>query len=319
MSKASKIAVVVPCYKVKAHIKAVIDTMPDLVWRIYCVDDACPEKSGAFIKKSSTDKRVRVITHDVNQGVGGAVVSGYRAALDDGAEIIVKVDGDGQMDPALIAGFVQPILDGDADYTKGNRFFNVEDVKSMPALRLFGNAVLSFMTKLSSGYWTVFDPTNGFTAVRASALGEVPLDKLSQRYFFESDMLFRLNILRAVVQDIPMRAVYNDEESSLKIGSILLPFLGGHLKNFCKRVFYSYFLRDFNVASIELVLGIVLLLFGTLFGLEQWGQSVASGVAASAGTVMLSALPIIIGVQFLLSFLHYDVQAAPRSKRSAWR
>lgn len=311
-----KIAVVVPCYRVKARVENVLSAMPEDVWRIYCIDDACPEKSGDFIKETVKDKRVKVLTHDENQGVGGAVITGYRQALKDGADIVVKIDGDGQMDPALIPSFTAPIIKGSCDYTKGNRFHKIEDVQKMPAIRLFGNAILSFMTKLSSGYWNLFDPTNGYTAIRVSVLKDLPLKKLDKRYFFESDILFRLNVVRAVVEDVPMRAVYEDEESNLKISAILLPFLAGHMRNFGKRVFYNYFLRDFSVASIELVLGLLLLPFGLIFGSYKWAQAAELGVANSAGTVMLSALPVILGVQFILSFLHFDIQSVPRAARS---
>jgi len=310
---ALKLAVVIPCYKVKAHIAGVINSIPELVTTIYAVDDACPEGSGAFIRETITDHRVKLLTHGANQGVGGAVITGYRQALLDGADIVVKIDGDGQMDAGLIPLFIKPILEGRCDYTKGNRFYSVDDVRSMPTLRLLGNAGLSFLTKLSGGYWHLFDPTNGYTAIHTTALKRLALDKIAKRYFFESDMLFRLNIIRAVVEDVPMTAVYNDEESNLKIGKIVLPFLGGHLKNFCKRVFYNYFLRDFSIASIELLFGAPMLVFGLIFGVTAWSASAASGVPASAGTVMLSALPTILGVQLLLSFLHYDIQAVPKT------
>ena len=308
-----KTAVVIPCYKVKDHIANVISGIPEHIEKIYCIDDACPENSGQFITDNLKDKRVHVITHDVNQGVGGAVVSGYRQAIADGYDIAVKVDGDGQMDPALIPVFVKPLEEGACDYAKGNRFFYIEDVRAMPFIRLFGNAGLSFLTKLSSGYWHVFDPTNGYTAVNLNVLKQIPLDKIAKRYFFESDMLFRLNLMQAVVQDIPMKAVYQGETSNLAISKIFLPFLWGHFRNFCKRVFYNYFLRDFSVASIELLLSIPLLLFGIIFGASQWRISIEAGVEASAGTVMLSALPIIIGTQFLLSFLNHDISTVPRT------
>lgn len=307
-----KIAVVVPCYRVKDHIEGVMAAMPDFIWRIYCVDDACPEESGKFIRENIKDERVIVLKHETNQGVGGAVITGYRQALEDGADIAVKVDGDGQMDPALIGSFISPIIAGACDYTKGNRFYRIEDVRAMPPARLFGNAVLSFMTKLSSGYWNLFDPTNGYTAIHANVLKELPLEKIDRRYFFESDMLFRLNTLRAAVQDIPMRAVYDEEESNLRIGKILFPFLAGHGRNFLKRIFYNYILRDFNIASIELILGIPLFLFGAIFGASRWSLSAETGIQASAGTVMLSALPVLLGVQLLLSFLQYDIQSTPR-------
>lgn len=313
MTDTVKIGVVIPCYRVTQHIDAVISNIPEIVDKIYVIDDACPQNTGDTVRQNIDDHRITILSHEENQGVGGAVMTGYEQALKDDMDIVVKIDGDGQMNPALISLFIRPIIEGRADYTKGNRFYFIDDVRSMPGLRIFGNAVLSFMTKLSSGYWHLFDPTNGFTAIHKTALSQMPLDKIAKRYFFESDILFRLNIARAVIEDIPMRAVYNDEESGLKIGKIVFPFLKGHIRNFFKRVFYNYYLRDFSLASIQLALGIPILLFGLSFGVWQWMHSAATGEISSAGTVMLSALPIIIGFQMLLSFLQHDIQAGPRN------
>ncbi len=304
----NSVAVVIPCYKVKNKILSVIDRIPDLVERIYCIDDACPEKSGALITDNCKDPRIEVIYHEKNQGVGAATKSGYFAAIKDNMDIVVKIDGDGQMAPELISRFIQPILLGHADYTKGNRFFNLEDLSAMPRMRLLGNAGLSFLTKLSSGYWHSFDPTNGYTAIHIHTLREVPLRKISDRFFFESDMLFRLNTVGAIVQDIPMKAIYEDEVSNLKVGSSFFHFLGRNIKNFTKRVFYNYFLRDFNLASLQLLAGLLLMIFGTIFGVNQWMTSIQTGVTVSSGTVMLSALPIIIGSQFIIAFLSYDTR-----------
>jgi glycosyltransferase involved in cell wall biosynthesis len=253
-----------------------------------------------------------VLFHDVNQGVGGAVITGYRKALVDGADIVVKLDGDGQMDPALIGKIIAPIADGSADYVKGNRFFDLESLSEMPAIRLFGNAVLSFFSKLSSGYWQIFDPTNGFTAIHANVLRKLPLNKLEKRYFFESDMLFRLSTLRAVVFDVPMEARYGEETSSLRVARVIPEFLSKHLKNGLKRLFYNYFLRDFSIASVDLVFGLLLFLGGVFFGSVKWYLSLKTGVAVTSGTVMLAALPTLIGVQLILAFLSFDVSNVPR-------
>ncbi|MDE2198950.1 MAG: glycosyltransferase family 2 protein [Rhodospirillales bacterium] len=306
-----RIAVVIPCYRVRAQVLGVLAGIGAEVGLIVVVDDACPEQSGQLVRERCADPRVRVITHARNQGVGGAVLTGYAHAAREGAEVIVKLDGDGQMDPSLIPRFVRPILEGKADYTKGNRFYNIDDVRAMPPMRLFGNAVLSFLTKLSSGYWSIFDPTNGFTAISAAVYEYLPLAKISRRYFFESDMLFRLGTMRASVLDIPMVAVYGDETSNLRIGRVMTQFLAGNLRNTFKRVVYSYFLRDFSVASLQLVAGILLLAFGVAFGVRGWMLSDVTGVTASTGTVMLAALPVILGVQLLLSFLGYDISATP--------
>jgi len=215
------------------------------------------------------------------------------------------------MDPALIKDFVAPISNGEADYTKGNRFYNLDKIGEMPKLRLFGNAILSLMCKLSSGYWNLFDPTNGYTAIHADVARKLPFHKISQRYFFETDVLFRLNTLRAVVVDVPMDAKYGNEISNLKISKITGEFFVKHIRNFLKRIFYNYYLRDMSLASIELPVGLVLLGFGCVHGGYHWMYSALSGISTSAGTVMLSALPVLTGIQFLLGFVGNDVASVP--------
>ncbi|OJX31739.1 MAG: glycosyl transferase family 2 [Burkholderiales bacterium 68-12] len=306
------VAVVIPCYRVREQVLGVIARIGPEVSRIYVVDDACPDGSGALVQAQCHDPRVTVLRHAVNRGVGGAVMTGYRAAIGDGACIIVKVDGDGQMDPALIPHFVTPIARGQADYAKGNRFYNLTHIRQMPAARLFGNAVLSFMAKLTTGYWSLFDPTNGYTAIHAKAARCLDFSQISERYFFETDMLFRLNTVRAVVVDIPMDAHYGDEKSNLRIRKILGEFLFKHGKNLCKRIFYNYFLRDMTVASLELVFGVLLLAFGLAFGSYHWWTGLTHETATPPGTVMLAALPTLAGLQLLLAFVGYDVANQPR-------
>lgn len=309
------IAVVIPSYKVKAHILDVLAEIGSEVSNIYVVDDACPDNSGDFVESNSKDQRIKVLRHKANQGVGGAVITGYRAALAEGADIVVKVDGDGQMDPKLIPRLISPILEGEADYAKGNRFDSLEDLYEMPRVRIFGNAVLSLWSKLSTGYWRVTDPTNGFTAIHRRALENIHLDKLRKTYFFESDILFRLSIINAVVADVPMKAVYGDEKSHLKIRKVLVEFPFRHTVNLLKRIFYRYYLREWSIASIELPVGLGLLVFGVWFGLASFFEANAGGRAATAGQVTLSAIGIILGVQLLLSFLAYDVSSEPKTPR----
>lgn len=313
----SRIAVVIPSYRVSRHILEVIASIGSMVDQIIVVDDACPDGSGALVKSQCKDERVIVLTHEVNQGVGGAVLTGYRHAIDSGADIIVKVDGDGQMDLGLLPRFVRPIADGLADYTKGNRFYDLSQIGRMPLVRLVGNAVLSFMAKFSSGYWDVFDPTNGYTAISARVARLLPMDKISKRYFFETDMLFRLGTFRAVILDVPMDARYGDEVSNLRISRILSEFLSKHARNFCKRIFYNYFLRDLSIASLELIAGLILLSFGVGFGAMEWWKSIANGVPTTAGTVMLAAMPVLVGLQLLLAFFSYDIAAVPRQPLSS--
>lgn len=306
-----RIAVAIPCYKVTQHVLGVIAAIGPEVETIYAVDDACPDGSGRFIEGNNSDPRVRVLYNPENQGVGGAVVTAYKAAIDDGMDIVVKVDGDGQMNPALIPHFVRAIQRGQADYTKGNRFYRPESLRRMPRVRLVGNAALSFITKLSTGYWPIMDPTNGYTAIHTAVLRELPLDKLERRYFFESDMLYHLSIIRAVVHDVPMDAVYADEESNLKVSRVLPEFMLKHVQRFFKRYVYVYLVRDFNLGSLYSLFGALLSAAGLVFGAVQWAHSAATGQPASSGTVMLAALPLLIGIQCLIAFLHHDVSSVP--------
>ncbi|MDO5101984.1 MAG: glycosyltransferase family 2 protein [Lautropia sp.] len=312
MTSTDPIAVIIPSYKVSAHILGVLSRIGPEVSRIYVVDDCCPEQTGNLVAAQCTDPRVRVIKHEQNGGVGAAVMTGYRAALDEGMAVMVKIDGDSQMDPALVPDFVAPILAGEADYTKGNRFFDLEQIQQMPTIRLVGNAVLSFFNKISSGYWNLFDPTNGYTAIHRDVAAKLPFGRISERYFFESDMLFRLNTLRAVVVDVPMDANYGDEVSNLKISKVVGEFFFKHLRNTAKRIFYNYYLRDLSLASFQLPMGILLLLFGLCFGLYKWSMATAAGVPSSAGTVMLSALPVLVGIELILAFVGQDIQSVPQ-------
>lgn len=307
-----RVAVVIPCFRVKEHILEVLSAIPDIVSKIYVVDDACPEKSGDFVRERCHDSRVEVLYNPENRGVGGAVITGYHRAIEEQFDIVVKIDGDGQMDPSLVRNFAEPILRGAADYTKGNRFYNPYFLRRMPRTRLIGNAILSLVTKISSGYWDIFDPTNGYTAISVLVLKRLPIDKISRRYFFESDMLFRLNIIRAVVLDIPTDAKYENEQSGLVISENIMPFLNGNIRNFIKRIGYNYYLRNFSLASLQLVFGMILTIFGALYGLINWQASIQTNQPATAGTVMVAALPVIVGFQLLMSFINYDINTVPK-------
>lgn len=307
-----RIAVVIPCYRVKRHIVTLLQSIGPEVHQIYLVDDACPEQSGHYALHHVNDPRLKVLKNTQNLGVGGAVMRGYEQALLEQATVIVKLDGDGQMNPAYIPQLIRPILDGHADYTKGNRFFDLEGLHRMPKVRLLGNAMLSFFSKLSSGYWDIFDPTNGFTAIHAAVARFLPFHKISRRYFFESDMLFRLNTLRAVVLDVPMKAYYADEQSYLKISHILGEFFFKHLRNLVKRIFYNYYLRNMSIASLELPFGLGLSLFGLCFGFSNWITHTQTHTATPTGTIMITMLSMLMGLQLLLAFLSYDMQVDHR-------
>jgi dolichol-phosphate mannosyltransferase len=301
---------VIPCYKVRRLILRVIEKTPPWIEGIVCVDDACPEGSADLIEAEAVDPRVVVVRLKQNQGVGGATMAGYAEAARRGGRILVKVDGDDQMDLSCIPQLVAPILLGEADYAKGNRFTSISHLRNMPRVRIFGNAALSFAAKVSTGYWNIFDPTNGFTAIEAAVAKLVMQKRVSRRFFFETDLLYHLGTLRAVVRDVPLPARYGEEVSNLRISAIVGPFALKHGRNFLQRMLGQYFVRDFNVATIELIFGTLFLLGGAGYGLN-WLIHRASGTPASPGVVMAAALPVIVGVQMLLQAINFDVLNAP--------
>lgn len=310
-----RVAVIIPCYRAARHIGAVLDSLPDDLDHILVVDDACPDGSGQVARdRAGLDPRIEVLTHTVNGGVGAAMVTGFRRALALGADIVVKMDGDGQMDPTFLPALLEPLRTGRADMAKGNRFRDFRALRAMPPLRLLGNSALSFLVKAASGQWGVMDPTNGFLALSRRALDNIELERLSPRYFFECDLMIRLGTARLAVEDVAMPARYGDEDSSLRISRVLLTFPPLLVRGFLRRLLLSYFIHDFNIASLYLLTGLPLALFGLVMGLGEWAMSMESGVPRTAGTVMLAGLPLILGFQLLLQAIAFDVANAPRPK-----
>jgi dolichol-phosphate mannosyltransferase len=307
-----KVCVVIPMYRVEAYIQAVIAAIPQWVWRIVLVDDASPDGSAAAACALG-DPRVVLLRHEHNQGVGGAVMTGFKAAQEMGARVAVKMDGDGQMLPDYLWDLAEPILAGRADYVKGNRFFHVKEVAQMPFVRRVGNLGLSFLTKIASGYWNVFDPTNGYVAINLQAFNSLDLSRVHKRYFFETSLLMALNLARAVVLEVPMPARYSGEISSLSTRRALLEFPYYLLRGLVYRIWLQYFVLDFSVGSLFLTIGVLLGLFGTAWGAHHWLESVRSGIPASTGTVMIAVLPVILGFQLLLQCLTYDIQNVPKT------
>ncbi|MBC8468067.1 MAG: glycosyltransferase family 2 protein [Planctomycetes bacterium] len=306
-----KIAVIVPCYRVSGTIEEVISILPNMIDHIIVIDDACPDNSGRFVEGLGYDK-VDVIYHKRNQGVGGAVMTGYLKAMELGCDIVVKMDGDGQMDPAYLCDLIEPLKKNEADYTKGNRFVDFKMLRTMPKVRLLGNNILSFFEKVFSGYWHIMDPTNGYTAIHRNILEKLDLSKIARGYFFESHMLLHLNLINAVVKDVPIPARYGTENSSLNICKTLISFPPRLILGLFKRIFLKYFIYDFNMASVYLVLGIPLFLWGIGFGLYHWLDSAFSGNPKTAGTIMVAALPLILSVEMLLQAVNIDIQNTPR-------
>lgn len=306
------IAVVVPAYRAERHIENVLRGIPSFVTWVIVIDDASPDQTSNIVcHLASDDPRIHLIKHSSNQGVGGAVLTGYRRACELGAKVIVKVDSDGQMDPAYIPALVSPIIAGLADYTKGNRFLHSQQLRAMPLRRRIGNLGLSFLTKLASGYWNIFDPTNGYTAIHTSIVPLLDQETIDRRYFFESSMFLELSLLRAVIQDVYIPAHYGDENSSLSEFRALFEFPPRLFSGFIRRVSVQYFLQDFSILSLFLIAGSILFLFGLLFGSYHWIRSGQMNIATPTGTIMLSVLALILGVQFLLQAIVLDIQNVP--------
>lgn len=307
------VAAVVPAYNVGGVIAAVLRQIPPLVRTIVVVDDASADDTGVVVDRfAEVDHRVIVVHHETNRGVGGAMVTGFRTAIDAGADIVVKIDGDGQMPLWFVPQLITPLIAGEADYTKGNRFRDFNAVRRMPLVRRIGNVLLSFLAKSATGYWHCFDPTNGFVAIRADVLSQLPLAKVDPTYFFETSMLANLYLLGAVVKEVPMPAQYAGEPSSLRIGRVLWQFPGKLLGAFARRIALKNFVYDFNLESLHIAAGVPLLLGGVSYGAYNWLWYVRHQLSAPTGTVVLPALAIMLGVQLLITAASYDLQSVPR-------
>lgn len=307
------IAAVIPAFNVGRGIEGVLREMPAMVDTVIVVDDGSADDTAATVERlAKLDPRIVLIRHERNFGVGAAMVTGFRKALELEAVVVVKIDGDGQMPLALLPNLIEPLLRGEADYVKGNRFRDFQAIRKMPPLRRFGNVVLSFLAKAATGYWSSFDPTNGFVAIRADVLSQLPLHRIDPTYFFEMSMLSHLYLIGAVVKEEPMAARYEGEPSSLSIPRVLVGFPGRLLASALRRIFLKNFVYDFSLASLQLASGLPLLLAGLIYGGYHWLWYATHHIAAPTGTVVLAALMIILGFQLLLSAITLDLQSVPR-------
>ena len=309
------IAVVIPCFNVGAHIAAVIRALPPEIAWIIAVDD-CSSDDTANILRNLQQENAKIVylRHERNQGVGGAMLSGFMKSLELNAAVTIKIDGDNQMDSAYIPQLVRPILQGAADYTKGNRFRDFQALKQMPVIRRIGNVGLSFCIKAASGYWNIFDPTNGFIAISNEMLRTINFGRIHRRFFLESSMLIELYHANCVIQEIPMKARYGFETSTLSIAKTLIGFPPRLLFALLRRIILRYYLFDFNVASVYILCGLPLFLFGALYGLVNFIKYGSSHVSAPTGTVVIPTLLIILGFQLLLAAISFDVANYPRKK-----
>jgi glycosyltransferase involved in cell wall biosynthesis len=311
------IAAVIPCYRVEREIESVLQAVPAYIKHIIVVDDASPDASPDRVTAAAQqDERILLIRHPSNRGVGGALVTGYRKALELGAQIAVKIDGDGQMDMARLPDLLKPLIEGRSDYSKGNRFRDFKSLQMMPLIRRIGNMGLGFLSKAATGYWNMFDPTNGFVAIRSEVLAQLPLEKIDRTYYFETSMLANLYLIGAVVKDVPMPARYQGEISNLSIRRVLFEFPPKLVITFLRRLVLKNFIYDFSMASIYLLTGLPLLLFGLIFGISKWIHYAGLGIPAPTGTVMLPTLSVLLGIQFLLSAIEIDLRSVPHEPLS---
>ena len=307
-------AVVIPCYRCSQTLKAVVRKIPSSIHRIYIVDDACPEQSYKSLKNVEDD-RIHILHNQVNKGVGGAVIKGFEQAIRDGISIVIKIDGDDQMDSTYIDHYLESLSTSDIDYVKGNRFFWLQGLNKMPFVRVFGNSCLSLLSKISTGYWNMTDPTNGFIGMKTSTLLSIDYKNLDSRYFFETDLLFQLGLARANIYEIYMPAIYGSEKSNLNELTSIFTFFSKNLSRAIKRIFYNYFLREFNYGTISLMASVVFNLFGLYWGVTRWVEAAGKGEVVSSGTTMMAALPIIVGIQLFLFFLQYDIGYLSRHQK----
>ncbi|MEP7135682.1 MAG: glycosyltransferase family 2 protein [Chloroflexota bacterium] len=307
------IAAVIPCYRVEREIGPLIASLPGYIKYVIVVDDASPDETSKIVLKAAErDRRIVLIRHESNLGVGGAMITGFRKALELNAQLIVKIDGDGQMDPAQLPNLLSPIIQGRADYTKGNRFRDFQALQKMPIVRRIGNMALGFLTKAATGYWNLFDPTNGFVAIHGKVLAQLQLERIEHGYFFEISMLANLYLLGAVIKDVPMPARYGSEVSSLSVRRSLIEFPAKLLRTFLRRLILKNLIYDFSMASIYMLASLPLLLFGFIFGISKWAQYSALKLPAPTGTVMLPTLSVILGIQFLIAAIEIDLRSTPK-------
>ncbi|MBR1784231.1 MAG: glycosyltransferase family 2 protein [Bacteroidales bacterium] len=309
-----KVAVAIPCYRVQDSIESVVAGIPPFVDLVVLVDDCSPDDTGALVDRLADGNRVLAMHHEHNMGVGGAMKSAFRKALEQGCDVVVKLDGDGQMDSAYIEPLVEALVE--ADFAKGNRLFDRAMLRRMPAVRRMGNLGLGFMVKAASGYWNVSDPVNGFIALRADLLRALDFRRLDDRFFFESSLLIEAHYAGASVREVSMPAIYADERSNLSVWKTLFAFPPKLMAAWLRRLHLSYFVYDFNHCSLCICVGLPSFLFGLVFGICEWVHYASINSPSPTGTIMVAVLTFVLGFQLLLAAVQYDISAPnPFSKR----
>lgn len=308
---------IIPTYRARETICDVVRGALRYVDVVIVVDDACPDASGDLVKQTfRAHPSVQVIQRPKNGGVGAATKTGLERALDLAMDVIVKIDSDGQMDPSYIPSIIELFVgDPNLAFVKGNRFFDSRVLARMPAIRLFGNSLLSLFSKFASGYWNVLDPTNGYLAFNGRLLPAVNWNGFADCYFFEISVLCEFGLKHAAIAEMEMETIYGQELSSLSIWRTMFAFPPKLGRLFLRRLLLQYFVFDINLASLYTLLGLALGGFGVGFAIFQWSQTITTGIPRTTGTVMLAVLPFLMGFQLVLNALLYDVQFAAKSTR----
>jgi glycosyltransferase involved in cell wall biosynthesis len=306
-----KIGVVIPAYNEEKLIKITVDGIPPYISRIYVINDASTD-STAKVLESIKDSRLHVITHEVNQGVGAAILHGYKRALKENMDIIVVMGGDNQMNPDQLPKLLMPVIQGKADYTKGNRLMSKEFRGGMSKWRLFGNSILSLINKISSGYWHIMDPQNGYTAISRRALSGIDIDTLFTYYGYCNDMLVKLNTFGFRTMDITMPARYGQEKSSIKYSKFMFRVSRMLFRKFLWRLKMKYMVLDFHPLVFFYALGMTLVPLGVLLGLYIGATRLFFGWAVSPNFLILDALLLITGIQFTLFAMLFDMQESDK-------
>ena len=308
MIEGKSVAVVIPAFDEEQLIAATLDGVPGFVDRVYVIDDASSDGTGDRARGAG-DKRIEVIRHERNEGVGAAILTGYRRAREERIDVTAVMAADNQMDPADLESLVVPVARGEVDYAKANRLFTGQAWQLIPRTRYLGNAVLSMWTKIASGYWHVADSQSGYTAIGLQTLDELDLDRIYRGYGFPNDMLVHLNVWNARVRDFPSRPVYGvGERSGIRYWRVIPSISWLLLKGFFWRLGQKYVIRDFHPLVFFYALGGLMTVVGVGLGIAEVVLRIL-GNDVSVGTVVLVALLLIAGLQLTLFAMWFDMES----------
>lgn len=316
MYKHKKISLVIPAYNEEKLIKPTLEHIPKTIDHIYVIDDASTDNMASVVKElAKKDKRIELITHSINQGVGAGIIDGYKKSVEDGYSIAVVIGGDYQMDLKDLPNFLEPLVNCEADYTKGNRFLyaggnaGIARPEVMPFKRLFGNSMLSSIVKFASGYYRIFDTQDGYTAITAEAIKKVDWNKAYKGYGYPGDFLIVFNTYGLRVKDVPRRAIYlkGERQSQIKIFKYILKVYPLYTKKFLWRLWNKYVLRDFNPLVFFYSLSFIMIPVGIILGIRVAYFAIKG--AAPTNETILTALFLLLGIQFLIFAMMFDMQA----------